>query len=87
MVALLLGVIGKLCTWFADVLPVSPFASLLPTVDPVFSTGIAWLNTFVPVGQIVTLIGAWGASFIAYLAVKLFKKFTVDKLISVIDVS
>lgn len=87
MIALLLGLIGKAVSWLASVLPSSPFANLMPSLDPSLSTAIAWLNTFVPVGQIGALVGAWALAMVAVVAVKTFKKFTIDRFTSVVDVS
>lgn len=87
MLALLAGLLGKLCSWLADVLPESPFSSALGSIPESASVGVAWLNTFVPVSQIVALVTAWAAALVAVVVIRFVKKFTIDSIVSVFDVS
>lgn len=87
MVALLLGLIGKAVSWLADVLPESPFIAAVGELGSGFEVGLAWLNTFVPVGQIAAMVTAWAVALVAVVAVRLFKRFTLDKVTSVFDLS
>lgn len=82
MIALLLVVLGKLTSWLVSLLPVSPFASLESQVPASLDAGLAWLNTFVPVGAIVGVMTAWAAAMLAFVVVVLVRRFTLDKLLA-----
>lgn len=87
MVALVGALLRKIFYFLRSVLPSSPFANALGQVPTSIHLGLAWLNTIVPIGQIVALVTAWGLALFGVVAVKLIYKYTAGKFISVVDVS
>lgn len=86
MLALLASVVGKIVGWIAGVLPVSPFANQLGSVPAALDLGLAWLNTIIPVSDILAMIGVWASAMMLYCAVKIVSKWTIGKVTGVISV-
>ena len=61
--------LNELFAHFGDalqtVLPLSPFRELIDSID--LSEGVAWLNWFIPVGEMVSLLGVWLVAYGTYL--------------------
>ena len=47
------------------VLPLSPFRDVLNSIN--IPQGVAWLNWFIPVGQILKVFSAWLVAYGVYL--------------------
>lgn len=65
LVAWGIGLIADLLITLSAALPSDPFE--LPQVAEQWETGLAWLNWWLPIGQIVALLAAWAAANIAYI--------------------
>lgn len=48
-----------------SVLPLSPFTGFIQDLE--LSDGLAWLNWFIPVGQMVEIFGLWLVAYGVYL--------------------
>lgn len=46
-------------------LPLSPFRELIEEIE--LSEGLAWLNWFIPVGEMVAVFGLWLVAYGTYL--------------------
>lgn len=60
---------GQLFQRFGDslqtVLPLSPFRSLIDSID--LSDGVAWLNWFIPVNEMLSILALWLVAYGTYL--------------------
>lgn len=48
-----------------SVLPLSPFRDLIDGIE--LSDGLSWLNWFIPVGQMLSVLALWLAAYAVYL--------------------
>ena len=58
MLSLVVGVITGILGFFDSILPASPFRALIDSWGSL-GEGIGWLNWLVPVGVLLTILGAW----------------------------
>lgn len=79
MVALVLELVGAVVSLVVSILPVSPFQSL--GVDGIPAQAIGWINWFLPIGNMVTLLSLWAAAILAFRVAK--KLLSVASLVGV----
>ena len=77
MLSALSGLFNMLFGWLAGLLPDSPFADAAQVTEGMH-TGLAWLNWFFPVGEMLALCTAWVLACLAVTAVKVALKVTSD---------
>lgn len=68
MIALVLGIVKGVMGWLNDVLPNSPFDSLIAGNDAILQ-GIGWLNWFIPVADMLLIFAGYLAVLIAWVVI------------------
>ena len=73
----LAGIFSTIFGWLADVLPDSPFADLaVITAD--LHLGIAWLNWFLPISEMLDMLIVWIGLCLAVTVVQFVLNATAD---------
>lgn len=72
VVAFGIGLLADLILTLAAALPEDPFD--LPVVAGQWEQGLAWLNWWLPIGQIAALLAAWAVAQLAYLSFSVILK-------------
>lgn len=67
----ILNFCGGVVTWAVSVLPDSPFAS----ITGVLGQWAAWINYFIPVGQMVTLLASYTGAVAVWYGVRWILRF------------
>lgn len=70
MVDAILGFFGMIFGWISNFFPENPFIGVVEILDDM-RLGIGWLNWFVPLGEMLTLMSIWLAAIAAVIAVKI----------------
>lgn len=70
MVDAILGFFGLIFGWISSFLPENPFIGVVEILDDM-RLGIGWLNWFVPLGEMLSLMALWLAAIAAVLTVKI----------------
>lgn len=78
MVSALFGFLTGFVGWLVSHLPLSPFRTLVLGWDGIggyaASDLLAWVNWFVPFGDMLVLFQAWLAAALVFVAVKVLAK-------------
>lgn len=73
MIALLIRLVAWVGATITSLLPASPFAGVdFGTID---TTALSWLNWFLPVGTLLTILGLWLAAAGVYIVVQMVLRF------------
>lgn len=54
-----------------SILPLSPFSFLYETSTSPIQQYLAWVNWFIPIGQIITIFNSWCAAILIYYLVQI----------------
>lgn len=61
----------KVVDGLLSILPLSPFSFLYEASTSPVAQYLAWLNWFIPMGQIITIFNTWCASILIYYIVQI----------------
>ena len=68
MLSFLTSLISGICGFLNTVLPDSPFQGVIDAAQGM-QTGLAWLNWFCPIGDLMLIFGGWLAVLLVWAAV------------------
>lgn len=83
MLSFLVSLLHGVFSFLAGFLPDSPLAGVVDTLDGA-DVGLGWLNWFVPVGDMLALLGLWLAALLVWVAVTSGLRTVRDVALSVV---
>lgn len=69
MLSALLGVFGTIFGWLGNLLPDSPLRGFAVATEQM-QLGLSWLNWFLPISEMLVMLGLWIAALLVVTAVK-----------------
>ena len=75
MLSAIAGLLSTVFGWVGGLLPDSPFTQYAVAADSL-QLGLAWFNWFVPISEMLVMLGLWIAAMLAVTAVKVALRMT-----------